>query len=562
MSASRVFLAALLIFLSVTGIYIFTVVTLDNTDAGTTNGLWKSPLIKGWEQGTDHRLDSGEWLYTPLYGVLCRFIPDRWVSYGSKAPLVTFRKMAMLNSVFGGMASAFVFLLAMRFLSSVLASIAVVLGHGCAAFVVINSVNSEDIMPAYAFFVLTAYFLFAYLDNNRIASLAGSIFGCAMLTLLHWTLMIPALAAVAAVGLVSRRIWTLVLYFGVFLLFLKVFMLGFRPSPNGPQGWAIVDDTPRRNRTEFDRIPSMRDILYPSKAAPNGYLGFRVDKIMLAFVGTGNYFVGGTNITDHHAAFGTPSILKWMKVSWVFASATLAALVWALLRKGSPPKVRLLAVFGLTLFAAGEMEHLYSQPQDPQSQIQPMFATTLGVIVILEGLAGRPRAMRALAVCLGGVFIWEGASNAQILFASRGNDTRYMQAAQELARIFPPENTVIVSQGWEEWNTWVHTETFGGQSVWYVSRNIGLTNGFIQHPDLTPEQAAAFMAKEIADQMAQGRRVVANVVWTGSREAFAQSLSSLTDIESARIYTEDLYKAFHTGRSWDTSVDKFVELEK
>ena len=105
-------------------------------------------------------------------------------------------------------------------------------------------------------------------------------------------------------------------------------------------------------------------------------------------------------------------------------------------------------------------------------------------------------------------------------------------------------------------------ETFGGDSPRYIARNVGLVNGFIQHLGATPTEAADLMVKNIDDTLAQGDRVVANVVWVGSREDFAYSLTTLASIEQARIYADRLYGAFRVGRSWDTSVGKFVELEK
>ena len=549
-------MAAVLVFLVFAGIYLVAVVELDNTNIGTTNGLWKTPAVRGWEKGTGQRVDSGEWLYLPLYGVLCRAIPDGWVSYGVHGPVVTFRKMALWNAVFGGVASAVVFLLAMGFLRSITASAVAALGHGCAAFVILNSINSEDILPAYTFFVLMTFCLFRHLENDGIGYLAGAGFCCAMLTLLHWTLMIPAVAGVVAVGLIVavkdwRRAWMLPAFFVMFVIVLELFMLGFGPAK--PGHWEL--SAPEVDSVWFQRIASIRQILYPTKAAPDGYLGFRWNKVVSASIGIGNYFLGGKNIADNRAAFADPNILGWMRISWAYAMVTLAALVWGVFRRGS---TRLLAVFGLAVFAMGEIEHLYSQPQDPQSQIEPMFATVLGVIVILEWIGQR----RFLTLALGGLFLLEGAYNARLMLESRGEDSRYMQQSNELAQAFPPGSWVIVSQGWEEWNGWVYLETFNGNSPRYVERNIGLVNGFIQHRGATPEEAADLMARAIDEALARGDRVVANVVWTGSREDFAQSLATLASIDQARIYTDRLYGAFHAGRSWETAAGKFVELQK
>lgn len=554
---SHTAIAAFLVFLSFATIYLVAVVEMDNTNIGTTNGLWKTPAVRGWEKGISHKLDSGEWLYVPLYGMLCRAIPDGWVSYGTHGPVVTFRKMAMFNALFGGLASSVVFLLAMRFLRSVQGSAIATLAHGCAAFVILNSINSEDIVPAYTFFVLMTFCLFAFLDGDRIGYLAGASLCCAMLTVLHWTLMIPALAGAIAVGVLVaikdwRRAWALPAFLATFLILLQCFTLGFRPSKGGAWDLGSLESKPS---VRFEKIDSILDILHPSKTTPNGYLGFRWNKIVSASVGIGNYYLGGRNIPDNRNAFSDPNILGRMRISWAFAIVTLAALLWAAIRRD---RTRLLAIFGLAVFAMGQMEHLYSQPQDPQSQIEPMFATILGVIVILEAL-GR---VRLLAVAMGVAFLLEGGDNARLMLATRGEDSRYMKQANELAQLFSPDNTVMVSQGWEEWNTWVYSETFGGDSPRYVARNVGLVNGFIQHLGATPVEAADLMAKQIGDALAGGNRVVANVVWVGSREDFAYSLSTLATIENARIYTDRLYGAFHAGRSWDTAVGKFVELQK
>jgi hypothetical protein len=543
---------SLIVFLIFASIYLVAVVELDNTNIGTTNGLWKTPMVRGWEMGTSHKLDSGEWLYLPLYGVLCRAIPDGRVSYGTHGPVVTFRKMALLNAMFGGAASAIVFLLAMRFLGSVLLSSIVVLAHGCAAFVILNSINSEDIIPAYTFFVLMTFCLFAFLDGGRIGYLAGAGVCCAMLTLLHWTLMIPAAAGVIAVGILNwRRSWMLPLFFGLFLIVLDLFTLGFRPPK--PGDWVTIAGAPSPETTPFEGFESIRQVVYPSKTAPNGYLGFRWNKVVSASIGIGNYFLGGKNIGDNRVAFADPKILGWMRISWAFAMVTLAALVWGALRRSS------LAIFGLAVFAVGQMEHLYSQPQDPQSQIEPMFASILGVIVLLEGFGH----VRFLAVAMGAVFFLEGGFNAKVMLESRGEDSRYMKQSNELAQVFPPEDSVLVSQGWEEFNTWVFAETFDGNPRRYMARNIGLVNGFIaRRPGETASEAADLMAQKIGEALAAGNHVAANVVWVGSREDFAYSLTTLASIEDARVYAERLYSAFHTGRSWDTSAGRFVELQK
>src|SRR4029450_5729555 len=49
---------------------------LDNTNLGTSNGLWKMPAIRVWEKTGHGSLDSGGLLYFPTYGVAASGLPD------------------------------------------------------------------------------------------------------------------------------------------------------------------------------------------------------------------------------------------------------------------------------------------------------------------------------------------------------------------------------------------------------------------------------------------------------------------------------------------------------
>ena len=101
------------------------------------------------------------------------------------------------------------------------------------------------------------------------------------------------------------------------------------------------------------------------------------------------------------------------------------------------------------LFGVGELEHLYSQPQDPQSQIQPMFVGTIGLIVIL-GILERLTARKVLLSVLGGLtaaFLCNGAYNLGLMSAARGQDSSSLEIVKQLGELFPPERTVLVLDG-------------------------------------------------------------------------------------------------------------------
>jgi hypothetical protein len=206
-------------------IYLYLIVTIDNTNVGTYNGLWKSPTVATWEQGKEGAIDSGEILYYKAYGYLSHLIPDHLVQYGASFPFVTFRKMTLLNGVFGAIASGFVCLLALGFSGSRRVAAIVVLAHAGAGFVLLNSINSEDIIPAYAFFVGSTVCFFGFLQSGRLWAGVVSAGLLALATLFHWTLMVPGLAAYGAVFclfLATHKRSTLVLGIAWLAVFLVV----------------------------------------------------------------------------------------------------------------------------------------------------------------------------------------------------------------------------------------------------------------------------------------------------------------------------------------------------
>jgi len=285
--------------LIVAAAYLFLIVTIDNTNLGTTNGLWKSPSVFNWGHGIEVPLDSGGFLYGPVIGFAATLIPDSLLRYGTPATDVTFRKMAVLNALFGGLASGLVFFLALRFTASPLSATIVTLMHAGAGFVLLNSINSEDILPAYTFFLGATVCLFEYLHRGGVWLCAASAFLLALATLFHWTVMPPGLAAIGAVYAVlllvrPRSFWAGIAWLFLFLVFLQGLILLAFPLRHIPV-WVE---------------------LYPAKANAAGWVGFFGEKGWNLLVGMGNYFAGGNNLTDYKWAFANAPTLRLMIVSW------------------------------------------------------------------------------------------------------------------------------------------------------------------------------------------------------------------------------------------------------
>jgi hypothetical protein len=538
-------LYALLLSLCLTVVYITLIVKIDNTNLQTTNGLWKTSPVYDWEHRISTPVDTGGFLYFPSYGYLSRLIPDRFVSYGVHGDVVTYRKLAVLNAVFGALASGAVFLLALRLTGSITAALLVFFAHASSAFVLLNSLNSEDVIPAYAFFVISTGLLLEYWITRRLFFLFLAAPFFALVTLFHWTLMIPGAAAIASVQIYDmvrhrRQPWSGLAFVLIFAVVIKVSLL-------------II-------AARTSQVFSVWGAIYPSKASgSSGYVGLSWEKIPYALIGIANYFCGGLNVSNYHGVLANH--LKTMLPSYFYFVTTSAACAWALWSCRAESKIKQMALFAVTLFSIGELEHFYSQPQDPQSQIQPMFITVVGLTILLWALTKSKvaGAFRWVGIGLLALFAANGAANLHFMLLTQGADSQSVKAVKEFAELFPPANTVLVTQGFEGWNTWLYVEVYHGDLGRYLSGNIELANAFTTHAGITGSEAAILTRKRIEKALDDGYRVVADEIWT-EREQLVGSLTTVTNSEQARAYYDLLRPAFDLGRGWDTPYGRFVEL--
>jgi len=166
-------------------------------------------------------------------------------------------------------------------------------------------------------------------------------------------------------------------------------------------------------------------------------------------------------------------------------------------------------------FVAGEVFNLYSQPQDPQMQINVMPWLTLAWLFALKAAALRWRhgvaTLTALAVLLLAYNIWS-------LTPLRGLDTRWRVAFGELERRADPSRTVFVLHDFD----WVMPY---GSLYWGLDEPgvdhlgpapqaqpkfkwIGFIGQLLRHSDWTIDQQTADLRHEIDKAMALGYDVL------------------------------------------------------
>lgn len=518
------------------------VLTIDNTNLGTTNGLWKTPSIYAWEHGTGQPFDTGGYLYLRIAGSLCHLIPDHLMQFGAPSPVVTFRKLAVINGLLGGVASALIFLLALRFSGSRPASLIVVLAHAGAAFVLVNSINSEDILLPYTLFLGATTCIFEFLRSTKIWLLVLSAILFSITTLVHWTLMVPGLAAYGAILLVlvrySRSYLLVTLgWLLVFLLTTRILATLFLPGPEVSL-WAI---------------------LYPAKAR-YGDAGFMPQKFIYFLIGIGNYFHGGFQVGNYHGVF-TPGFVGTLVLSWVLFLVSLPSCIAALLYSGSPVPPRCLAAFALTVALVGQVGNLYSQPEDPQMHMQPMIVAFVGYILLARRfLDFSQRTKRILA---GGCILAalaNGGTNIRGFETLAGEDSRSIRAAAEVESLFPHDRYAIVNHGFEPWLSWQYILYFKGDWNTFRSASFDLVRPFYLQRGESAPNAVRFLRNEIDGALASGKRVVACSLWTQTPEQFTKGMTTLTVTEQAQQYDSALRRAYRVGAGWKVQVGPFVEL--
>jgi hypothetical protein len=497
---------------------------LQNVHIITNNGMYKSIEAEPWiaDPGTA-RLDPSNYLYFPLYSLLARGLDALGILRG-----MTWKQFAYFNALWASLATTVVYAFMHRLTASAQAAALAACFHLGCGYVLLLAVINEDIMPGYAL-VLSAMALaglwFARPTVARVA-IVGALFTLGWLV--EWRLIFPTLPALLMALAVSEGSWSSRLQrIGVLLLAIVASAGIVELLWEGHNG-----------------AVGLHDLLWTGKGVSTGWAGLSWDKAWMMLSGVGNYFliVGGwvDPLSARRAAL--PLLL-----SVVLQMAILAACLVVLWPRRSEPRLRIAAIVFLGTLAAGQVFNLYSQPQDPQMQINvmPWLAVAWGLLLAVL----LPRS-RIVASALAVLSVLPLAWNIGALASFRGGDTRALAAMQALERQFPPERTVFVYWGFEPISTWQyalwsHTWDWDGKVAIAPAPSadprfkwIALDAGAIRHPDWTPQQNADALARDVDQALDRGYRVVISDVWTWPRDELAGQLGALSAANRAdAIYT-------------------------
>ncbi|HYX02396.1 MAG TPA: hypothetical protein VE963_09925, partial [Reyranella sp.] len=287
-------------------------------------------------------------------------------------------------------------------------------------------------------------------------------------------------------------------------------------------------------------------LIWTGKAVRSVWAGFAWSKVAGLWDGMVAYFLG-TAIT----------VLGWdvwrvLASIWILVVAAVAlSMLWH--ARHDPRARALAAVFGGT-FVAGEVFNLYSQPQDPQMQINVMAWLTPAWALLL--VAARRRWGRRALAALGGLTVALIAYNVWSLAPLRGLDSAWENAIKRMERAADPARTVWLMHDfdWAMVYGSLHwgiaepgTEALGpAPQAERRFKWIGFIGQPLRHPDWSDERQAADLKRQIDRALELGYDVLVIRLWDldpAQLEERTGSVASPARVEALRRVLHDNYAA-------------------
>jgi hypothetical protein len=486
----------------------------DNAQGGLTgNGVFKSLELKPWViDPATAPLYPANYLFYPVYGALCRVLDLLGVFAGDPR-----RQITILNAVAASLSAGVAYLLARAISGDRIVALLTAAFHLATSHVMFLAIVNEDVMPGYtAMFgaMALASVRFAAPTAARVAAVS-ILFSVAWL--FEWRLMFPTLPALLVALLICERQWSRR------LTWIAVFLAAM---------FATATVAALLSRGHPGAVGSF-DLIWTGKAVRSVWAGFTWPKVGYLWDGIVAYLLG-TGVTTFA---GIPGWDIW-RFTTTFCLIGLASISGMMLwRARHDGRARALAaVFGVT-FVAGSVFNLYSQPQDPQMQINVMAWVTPAWALLLVAVRRRWPA-RGLAA-MAGVVVALFAYNVWSIAPLRGLDGKWRQAIERLEQHGDPSRTVFLLHDFD-W-TMVYgalhwgpaepgTATLGpAPQASPKFKWIGFTGDVLRHPDWSAERHAEELRRKIDRALELGYEVLVVRLWDLPEQQLLTETGMVTD---------------------------------
>ncbi len=501
---------------------------LDNAEAITGNGVFKAVQTKPWiSNPSTAQLDPSNYLHFPFVGAFCRLLDFVGVLEGDPR-----RQLCVVNAFSAALCLCIVYMLVREITQSRPVAWLAVLFHLAGAFFLNLAICNEDIMPGYTLLFASmalACVWFVSPTRTRVC-LVAVLFTLAWM--FEWRLMFPTLPAMLLAlalgpGHAVQRLARVALFLITMVAFTWIVMSLWGPQPNN--------------------APSVMDLLWTGKGIDSGWSGFNLRKVGFLWIGMSEYLAGGSNISDLNVIYQILRELIFTSAIILILAAGALAILW---RHRQATDARILAaVFGIT-FGAGEFLNLYSQPQDPQMQINVMSWLTIAwALVIASAARHRPTITFATSATFGLLLL---SYNVWAMVPLRGVDTAWRLALDRMEREADPARTVFLLYGFDAtiskmfyyWDgRWDYFSTLGPSPTPQTKFKIlALVSGPVNKSNLTPQELADDLQRQIEKVMDLGYDVVASEIWGWDLSRMEASLSTVANNDKA----EAIYRMLHS----------------
>lgn len=506
---------------------------IQNVHIGTTNGLLKSMAIAQLiAEPNPKSLDPSNALYYPTYALLCAALDGLGIFRD-----VVWRQMAVLNALFAGLVGAASYLFVARWTGDRLVAALATLAYCLSGYVLLHGLNNEDIMPGFSIVFVATLLGCAWFGNpsDRQIALVAMIFGVGWL--FEWRLMFPSLppfllALAWAPGSLALRARRVVLFLGAMVV----------------PAFAIVIVGFVAGSYSFKEIPRyFFHLLWTGKGLGTGYAGFSVAKLWLLWSAVAEAVLAGRHVGD-------PNWLASPLRGEIFAGTAFALLLMGLClahvyrHRNDPRVIASFLILG-GLFGAGAIFNLYSQPQDPQMQINVMIWTLFGWALLFVGLRrfvekipAAPVHRIAPPLLMSVVALVPGFVAGRTSYSYAGYDRAMTAYVARLDAAFDPASTVYALYDFDGLNAWLSLPMRRGvpPNVDTLQKApvadprfklIGFITPATTYPDMAAEEQAHLIVGQIDRALALGYRVVTSAFWGMPEAQWIASFGSITGPE-------------------------------
>jgi hypothetical protein len=212
----------------------------------------------------------------------------------------------------------------------------------------------------------------------------------------------------------------------------------------------------------------------------------------------------------------------------------------------------------------GQAENLYSQPQDPQMQIQPMFIGVAGFLGFLLFLQERFPRRWFLALSLGAVVPLIAANYAytlRLMAHSERTDDEVVRVEERFRRQLPASSAFLVLVGFESLVTWETALYYGGDVGRFMQeRGVISTTPFTWVPRADARRVARYMLDSMEPARKRGMRLYADTLWTETKGSFQQRLLTVAPPEESGKLYDILLPLYKVANRVTTPHGEFVEI--